>query len=148
MAALVGRAQAERPRPVRVGERAAARFVALVFALTGLTIAAWAVVDPSRAFTAAVAVLVISCPCAFALAVPSAITRALAALARDGVLVAKPDAIQALAGCTHALFDKTGTLTETTLSLTDVKRSTACRATKRCALPRRWPTKAVTRPHG
>jgi Cu2+-exporting ATPase len=92
-----------------------------VFALTALTIAAWAAVDPSRAFSAAVAVLVISCPCAFALAVPAAITRALAALARRGVLVAKPDAIQALAECTHALFDKTGTLTEATLSLTDVE---------------------------
>ena len=121
VAALVGRAQAERPQLVCVGERAAARFVGLVFALTALTIAAWAVVDPSRAFTAAVAVLVISCPCAFALAVPAAITRALAVLARSGVLVAKPDAIQALAECTHALFDKTGTLTEATLSLTDVE---------------------------
>jgi ATPase, P-type (transporting), HAD superfamily, subfamily IC/heavy metal translocating P-type ATPase len=121
VAALVGRAQAARPQLVRVGERAAARFVGLVFALTALTIAAWAVVDPSRAFTAAVAVLVISCPCAFALAVPAAITRALAALARSGVLVAKPDAIQGLAECTHALFDKTGTLTEASLSLTDVE---------------------------
>jgi Cu2+-exporting ATPase len=121
VAALVGRAQAARPQLVCVGERAAARFVGLVFALTALTIAAWAFVDPSRAFTAAVAVLVISCPCAFALAVPAAITRALAALARSGVLVAKPDAIQALAECTHALFDKTGTLTEASLSLTDVE---------------------------
>ncbi len=63
----------------------------------------------------------ISCPCAFALAVPAAITRALGALARRGVLVVKPDAIQALAECTHALFDKTGTLTEATLSLADVR---------------------------
>jgi P-type Cu2+ transporter len=121
VAALVGRAQTERPRLVCVGERAAARFVTLVFALTALTVAAWAVVDPSRAFAAAIAVLVISCPCAFALAVPAAITRALAALARSGVLVAKPDAIQALAECTHALFDKTGTLTDAALSLTDVE---------------------------
>jgi P-type Cu2+ transporter len=121
VAALVGRAQTERPRLVCVGERAAARFVGLVFAVTALTVAAWALVDPSRAFTAAVAVLVISCPCAFALAVPAAITRALAALARSGVLVAKPDSIQALAECTHALFDKTGTLTEASLSLTDVE---------------------------
>jgi Cu2+-exporting ATPase len=121
VAALVGRAQAERPQLVCVGERSAAHFVGLVLALTALTVAAWAAIDPSRAFTAAVAVLVISCPCAFALAVPAAITRALAALARSGVLVAKPDAIQALAECTHALFDKTGTLTDAALSLTDVE---------------------------
>jgi len=121
IAALVGRAHAERPRLQLAGELAASRFVARVLTLTALTAAAWAIVDPSRAFTAAVAVLVISCPCAFALAVPAALTRALGALARRGVLVVKPDAVQALAECTHALFDKTGTLTETTLSLADVR---------------------------
>ena len=92
-----------------------------MLALTALTATAWGFVDPARAFAAAVAVLVISCPCAFALAVPAALTRALGALARRGVLVVKPDAIQALAECTHALFDKTGTLTEATLSLRDVQ---------------------------
>ena len=127
------------------GERAAGRFVARVLALTALTAAAWAVFDPSRAFAAAMAVLVISCPCAFALAVPAAITRALGALARRGVLVVKPDAIQALAECTHALFDKTGTLTEATLSLPTCRRSTACRVTRRCVWPRRSRVRAVIR---
>ncbi|MBV6418575.1 MAG: putative copper-importing P-type ATPase A [Steroidobacteraceae bacterium] len=61
--------------------------------------------------------LVVSCPCAFALAVPAAITRALALLARHGVLVVRPDAIEGLANATHVLFDKTGTLTEPSLSL-------------------------------
>ena len=121
IAALVGRAHAGRPRLQVAGELAAGRFVARVLALTALTAGAWAIVDPSRAFPAAVAVLVISCPCAFALAVPAALTRALGALARRGVLVVKPDAIQALAECTHVLFDKTGTLTEPTLSLRDVQ---------------------------
>lgn len=121
IAALVGRAHAERPRLQVAGEVAAARFVARVLTLTALTAILWAFIDPSRAFAAAVAVLVISCPCAFALAVPAALTRALGALAREGVLVVKPDAIQALAECTHALFDKTGTLTEATLSLADVR---------------------------
>jgi len=121
IAALVGRAHAERPRLQVAGELAAARFVARVLTLTALTAAVWTVIDPSRAFAAAVAVLVISCPCAFALAVPAALTRALGALARRRVLVVKPDAIQALAECTHALFDKTGTLTETSLSLADIQ---------------------------
>ena len=53
----------------------------------------------------------VSCPCAFALAVPAAITRALTVLARCGVLVVKPDAIAALAQATDVVFDKTGTLT-------------------------------------
>ena len=116
IAALVGRAAAARPRLQVAGEAAAGRFVVRVLVLTAITAVAWAVVDPARAFAAAIAVLVISCPCAFALAVPAALTRALGALARRGVLVVKPDAIQALAECTHALFDKTGTLTEVTLS--------------------------------
>lgn len=120
IAALVGRAQAERPRLAQAGERAAARFVARVLALTALTVVAWSFIDPSRAFSAALAVLVVSCPCAFALAVPAAITRALAVLARCGVLVVRPDAIQALAEATHIVFDKTGTLTEPALSLADV----------------------------
>src|SRR6202008_4300007 len=121
IAALVGRAQAERPRLQVAGEVAAARFVGRVVALTALTAAVWGFFAPTRAFAAAVAVLVISCPCAFALAVPAALTRALSALARRGVLVVKPDAIQALAECTHVLFDKTGTLTEATLSLADMQ---------------------------
>ena len=116
IAALAGRALATRPRLQVDGELAAGRFVARVLALTALTTLAWSLIDPARVFSAAVAVLVISCPCAFALAVPVSVTRALGALARRGVLVVRPDAIQALAECTHALFDKTGTLTEVSLA--------------------------------
>jgi P-type Cu2+ transporter len=121
VSALVSRAQTERPQLERAGERATARFVARVLALTALTIVAWSVVDPSRAFSAAVAVLVVSCPCAFALAVSAAVTRALSVLARRGVLVVRPDAIEALAECTDVVFDKTGTLTQSVLSLADVQ---------------------------
>ncbi|HSD53774.1 MAG TPA: heavy metal translocating P-type ATPase metal-binding domain-containing protein, partial [Burkholderiales bacterium] len=121
IAALVERAQAARPRLACAGERAAARFVARVLALAAVTVAAWCIVDPSRAFTAALAVLVVSCPCAFALAVPAALTRALAVLAGRGVLVVRPDAIESLAGATHVVFDKTGTLTEPMLQLTGIE---------------------------
>ena len=120
IAMLVARAQAERPRLPQLGERAAARFVARVLLLTLLTVVCWSIVDPSRAFTAALAVLVVSCPCAFALAVPAAITRALAVLADRGVLVVKPDAIQSLADATHVVFDKTGTLTDPELAVVEV----------------------------
>jgi len=120
---MVERAQSERPQLARAGERATARFVVRVMSLTAVTALGWSVIDPSRAFTAALAVLVVSCPCAFALAVPAAITRALAVLARLGVLVVKPDAIAALAGASDVVFDKTGTLTEPTLALADVQTS-------------------------
>lgn len=108
---LATRAATERPRLALAGERAAAVFVRRVMLLAGLTAAGWMLIDPSRAFNATLAVLVVSCPCAFALAVPAALTRALAVLAKRGVLVVRPDAIEKLAVATHVLFDKTGTLT-------------------------------------
>jgi Cu2+-exporting ATPase len=89
----------------------ATRFVSGVLVLTALTVSAWLLIDPSRAFPAALAVLVVSCPCAFALAVPAVTTRAIAVLARAGVLVLKPDALEKLTRITHSVFDKTGTLT-------------------------------------
>ncbi|MGE0801710.1 MAG: heavy metal translocating P-type ATPase [Lautropia sp.] len=115
--ALVTRAQAARPKLAQAGERLAGFFVARILVLTALTALVWGFVDPARAFDAALAVLVVSCPCAFALAVPAALTRTLAVLARQGTLVVNPDAIDALAGATHLLFDKTGTLTERRLDL-------------------------------
>ncbi len=109
---LVERARAERPRLARAGERIVAHFVIMVLSLAALTALAWSVVDPASRFDAVVAVLVVSCPCAFALAVPAAITRSLAVLARQGVLVVKPDAIESLAAASHVVLDKTGTLTD------------------------------------
>ena len=114
---LVTRAATQRPRLALAGERAAAGFVARVLALAAVTAIGWTLVDPSRAFAATLAVLVVSCPCAFALAVPAALTRALAVLARRGVLVTRADAIEQLALASHVVFDKTGTLTEPHLVL-------------------------------
>jgi Cu2+-exporting ATPase len=91
-------------------DRDVARFVARVLVLTALTAAGWLLVDPARAFDASLAVLVVACPCAFALTAPVAFTRALAALARRGVLVTDSAALSRLARVDIALFDKTGTL--------------------------------------
>ena len=114
--ALVTRAQTERPRLACAGDRAARGFVLRVLILAALTIIGWSLIDPPRAFTAMLAVLVVSCPCAFAIAIPAALTRALALLAGRGVLVVRPDAIEKLASATHVVFDKTGTLTDPKLS--------------------------------
>ena len=121
IATLVTRAATERPRLAQAGERAATGFVARVLVLAALTATGWSLFDPARAFSATLAVLVVSCPCAFALAVPAAFTRALAVLARSGVLVVRPDAIEQLAGATHVVFDKTGTLTDPQLELARVE---------------------------
>jgi Cu2+-exporting ATPase len=113
-AARLGRL-AGRARQVRVapddGDRAASRFALRVLVLTLLTALVWLCLDPARAFEAVVAVLVIACPCSFALTRPAALTRALAVLAGRGVLVAEPDTLDTLARVDYALFDKTGTLT-------------------------------------
>jgi Cu2+-exporting ATPase len=120
IAALVARAQSERPRLACAGERMAAGFVARVLALAAVCAIGWSLVDPSRALTATLAVLVVSCPCAFALAVPAALTRALSVLAARGVFVVHTDAIENLALATHAVFDKTGTLTQPDLDVAEV----------------------------
>ena len=104
-------ARARQARALIVGsDREVARFVRRVLLLTVLTALGWLLVDPSRAFDAAIAVLVVACPCAFALAVPVTLTRALGQLARHHVLVTDGDALLALARVDRALFDKTGTL--------------------------------------
>ena len=108
---LLERAQTERPRIARLADRAAAWFVTRVLLGAVLVAAIWLVVDPSRAFEATLAVLVVTCPCALSLATPTAITAATACLARRGLLVTRPDALEALARADTVLFDKTGTLT-------------------------------------
>ena len=92
-------------------QRDVARFVSRILLLTVLTALGWLLIDPGRAFSAAVAVLVVACPCAFALTMPATLTRALGALARRGVLVTNSAALAALAHVDQAWFDKTGTLT-------------------------------------
>ena len=112
---MVTRAASDKPALARTADAHARRFVGRTLVLTVLTALAWVAFDPARAFEAAVAVLVISCPCAFALAVPAALTRAVAVLARHGVLVVDGNALERLAGADVVVFDKTGTLTEPAL---------------------------------
>ena len=109
---LLHRAQAERPRITRAADRMASRFLACVLAIAAVVCAIWCMVDPGRAFAATLAVLVVACPCAFSLATLVAVASANAALARKGVLVTHPDAIEGLAKVTRVVFDKTGTLTD------------------------------------
>ncbi|MEO9079107.1 MAG: cation-translocating P-type ATPase [Rhodanobacter sp.] len=97
------------------------RFVSRVLLLTTLTALGWLLVDPSRAFDAAIAVLVVACPCAFALTVPVTLTRAFAQLARHGVLVTHAGALEALAHVDRAVFDKTGTLAVPRLEFDDIQ---------------------------
>ena len=109
---LVEGASAGKPRLALWADRVGAWFVGalLVFAV-GVFIA-WQLTDPARAWQVAIAVLVVSCPCALSLATPSALAGATDLLVRRGVLIVKPHVLETLHRATHIIFDKTGTLTE------------------------------------
>ncbi len=109
---LVEHAQAQRPALARHADRIAGRVIAGLLVAALLVWCVWRVHAPERAFEIALAMLVISCPCALSLAVPAAFASAHAALARLGVLAVGADALARLARVSCVLFDKTGTLTD------------------------------------
>jgi Cu2+-exporting ATPase len=117
---LVEAAQAQRPPLAQLADRIASRFVAVLLPATFLVWLAWRAHDPSRAFEVALAVLVVSCPCALSLAIPAALAAGHGALARMGVLALGPEALQRLARVTRVVFDKTGTLTDGQPVIADV----------------------------
>ncbi len=120
--ALMREAATQRPALAREADRWAAPFLWTVLLLAAGAAALWSVFDPARAVWVAVAVLIVTCPCALTLAVPSALLAAAGALARRGVLLRRIDALEALA-CVDAVYlDKTGTVTEDTLGLRSVHR--------------------------
>jgi Cu2+-exporting ATPase len=108
---LFERGLASRPRYADLADRLAGRLVAAVLLLSAATTLFWAVRDPATALPATVAVLMVTCPCALALATPIALTVAAGRFARIGVLPARMASIERLASADTAVFDKTGTLT-------------------------------------
>ncbi|MCB1705410.1 MAG: cadmium-translocating P-type ATPase [Halioglobus sp.] len=119
-------AQVSKPRLAILADRIASWFIAGILLVTVTTAAAWWQIDPGKAFWIALSVLVISCPCALALATPAALTNAANALRRRGVIVRTENALEALSNCTHLVFDKTGTLTEGALAIAEVRPLGAC----------------------
>ncbi|MFY9479197.1 MAG: cation-translocating P-type ATPase [Aquabacterium sp.] len=112
---LVHQAMTEKPGWMRMADRFAGYFLWGVLLLALLGGLAWWWIDPSRIVWVVVSVLVVTCPCAFSLAAPSALLSAAGALARRGVLVRHLDAIDTLASVRTVLFDKTGTLSDARL---------------------------------
>ncbi len=118
---LLDQAQADKPRLALIADRIAAKVVARVLVLTVITWLAWQWADPSRAFWVALSVLVITCPCALGLAMPTALTSATTALAGLGFLAARGHVLESLQTIRHVVFDKTGTLTEGRLAVVAVR---------------------------
>jgi Cu2+-exporting ATPase len=108
---LVERAQNSRPKVAQIADRIAGHFVAALVVIAGLTFYAWWQIAPERAFEVALAVLVVSCPCALSLAIPAALATAGNALTRLGALPLRGNALSDLAEVDTVLLDKTGTLT-------------------------------------
>jgi Cu2+-exporting ATPase len=105
-------AGASRRAPVvRLADRMAGGFVAAVLMLAGATALYWMRRDPAAAADNAIALLIVTCPCALALATPLAITSAIGRAARAGILIKGGDALERLARPGRLVLDKTGTVT-------------------------------------
>ncbi len=117
---LVDAAADAKPSITQLADRHAATFLWAILALAGCVALAWNFLDPARALPAAVAVLIVTCPCALSLAAPVAFSSAIGNLARRGVLVVRGNAIETLARATHFVFDKTGTLTTGRMKVEEV----------------------------
>ncbi|MFT9786497.1 heavy metal translocating P-type ATPase [Streptomyces rhizosphaericola] len=116
---LVTDAQAGKARAQRLADTVAGVFVPVVLALAVTTLGFWlgAGADRQAAITAAVAVLVVACPCALGLATPTALMAATGRGARLGVLVSGPQALEGLQHIDTVVLDKTGTLTSGRMSV-------------------------------
>jgi Cu+-exporting ATPase len=117
---LLRDAQASRAPIQALADRVSAVFVPVVVLLALAAFAGWAAFGVEHAVRCAVAVLVIACPCAMGLAIPTAVMVATGRGARSGVLIAGGEALQMLEKVDTVVLDKTGTITEGKPSVTSV----------------------------
>ncbi len=117
LARLQDEALAQRPPLQALADRLARGFVAAVLLIAGLAYAYWAQSDGEKAFEVALAVLVVTCPCALSLAMPTAWAAATQRLIQMGFLIRRASVLESLARLTQVFFDKTGTLTTGSLQI-------------------------------
>jgi Cu2+-exporting ATPase len=114
---LVEEGAMRRAPVVLLADRISGWFVAIVLALAAITVGVWLKLDPEHAVEHAVALLIVSCPCALGLATPLAVSAAIGRAARRKILIKGGDALENLAQPGHMILDKTGTLTEGRLAV-------------------------------
>ena len=115
--ALMESASTSKPELAQLADRIAKPFLLLVLLAAGGSGAYWWSQDPGHALMVAVAVLIVTCPCALSLATPAAMLASAGSLARAGVLVRRLQSLEALAAVDTVVFDKTGTLTRDAFAL-------------------------------
>lgn len=124
---LMREAQGSRAPIQRLADRVSSVFVPVVLSIAIATFVAWFILDNEapfvRALAAAVSVLIIACPCAMGLAVPTAVMVSTGKGAEAGVLIKGGEALQQAKELTTVVLDKTGTITEGKPALTDVVTS-------------------------
>jgi Cu+-exporting ATPase len=122
LARLVTQAQAGKAPVQRLADRVSAVFVPVVLVIAAATLAGWLASGASAdaAFTAAVAVLIIACPCAMGLATPTAILVGTGRGAQLGILIKGPEILESTRRVDTVVLDKTGTITAGRMTLTDV----------------------------
>ncbi len=121
---LMKKAQAAKPPVQKLGDKVAAIFVPVVILIALLTfVITWLAAHTTMqvALMNAIAVLVISCPCAMGLATPTAVMVGLGRAAKNGILIKGGDTIEAVAHTKFVVFDKTGTLTTGKFRINDIK---------------------------
>ena len=121
-------ASLQKPRLAQLADRIARPFLVAVLLAAALAAAYWWPSDPGHALMVAVAVLIVTCPCALSLATPVAMLTAAGTLARHGVLVRNLQGLEALAQVDTMVFDKTGTLTRDGMALQAVHPAGGCSA--------------------
>lgn len=132
MARLVAAAQSGKAQVQRLADRVSAVFVPIVIALALATLAGWLVAGAavSAAFTAAVAVLIIACPCALGLATPTALLVGTGRGAQLGILIKGPQILESTRRVDTVVLDKTGTVTTGQMAVESVHVAAGAPATE------------------
>lgn len=119
---LVSRAQTGKAPVQRLADRISAVFVPIVLGIAAVTLAIWLLTsgDVQASFTAAVAVLIIACPCALGLATPTALLAGTGRGAQLGILIKGPEILESTRRINTVVLDKTGTITQGRMTVTSV----------------------------